>query len=245
MTRKRGTAARGQHRPHRLLLIAGAVSALTLVPSAASAAPVPGRYTTIDVPGAADTVVVGVNDEGVASGFYTDSSGNDHGFLDRGGAFTTINVPGAADTFVTVINDVGVVVGYDIDSSGAAHGFVDTGDIVELRGDRYYFVGRRGGIINIGGLKVHPEEVEAAINRHPSVRMSLVKARRNPITGAIVVADVVVKSRIAAARKADALKREIIEVCRGALDRHKVPATINFVPALEVAASGKLVRAVA
>src|SRR5580692_9849682 len=29
-------------------------------------------------------------------------------------------------------------------------GFVDTGDMVELRGDRYYFVGRRGGIINIG-----------------------------------------------------------------------------------------------
>src|SRR5665647_2011411 len=32
-------------------------------------------------------------------------------------------------------------------------GFVDTGDMVELRGDRYHFVGRRGGIINIGGLK--------------------------------------------------------------------------------------------
>jgi acyl-coenzyme A synthetase/AMP-(fatty) acid ligase len=121
-------------------------------------------------------------------------------------------------------------------------GFVDTGDMVELHDDRYYFIGRRGGIINIGGLKVHPEEVEAAINRHPSVRMSLVKARRNPITGAIVVADVVVKSRIAAARKTDVLKREILEVCRRALARHKVPATINFVPTLEVGASGKLMR---
>jgi acyl-CoA synthetase (AMP-forming)/AMP-acid ligase II len=38
-----------------------------------------------------------------------------------------------------------------------ADGFVDTGDMVELRGDRYYFIGRRGGIINIGGLKLHPE----------------------------------------------------------------------------------------
>ena len=47
-----------------------------------------------------------------------------------------------------------------------SEGFVDTGDMVELRGDRYYFVGRRGGIINIGGLKVHPEEIEAVINRH-------------------------------------------------------------------------------
>ena len=63
--------------------------------------------------------------------------------------------------------------------------------MVELRGDRYYFVGRRGGIINIGGLKVHPEEIEAVINRHRAVRMSRAKSRRSPITGSIVVADVV------------------------------------------------------
>ncbi len=72
-----------------------------------------------------------------------------------------------------------------------ADGFVDTGDMVELRGDRYHFVGRRGGIINIGGLKVHPEEIEAVINRHPEVRMSRARSRRSPITGAIVVADVI------------------------------------------------------
>ena len=58
----------------------------------------------------------------------------------------------------------------------AADGFVDTGDIVERRGDRYYFLGRRSGVINIGGLKVYPEEVEAVINRHPAVRMSIVRA---------------------------------------------------------------------
>jgi acyl-coenzyme A synthetase/AMP-(fatty) acid ligase len=40
-----------------------------------------------------------------------------------------------------------------------AEGFVDTGDMIELRGDRYHFAGRREGIINVGGLKVHPEEV--------------------------------------------------------------------------------------
>ena len=48
-----------------------------------------------------------------------------------------------------------------------AEGFVDTGDAVELRGDRYHFQGRRDGVINVGGLKVHPEEVEAVLNRHP------------------------------------------------------------------------------
>src|SRR5205085_12212123 len=77
-----------------------------------------------------------------------------------------------------------------------AEGFVDTGDIVERRGDRYYFLGRRSGIINVGGLKVYPEEVEATINRHPAVRMSMVRPRRSPITGSLVAADVVLKGEL-------------------------------------------------
>jgi acyl-coenzyme A synthetase/AMP-(fatty) acid ligase len=117
--------------------------------------------------------------------------------------------------------------------------------MLELRGDRYYFVGRRGGIINVGGRKVHPEEVEAIVNRHPSVQMSLVKARRNPITGAVVVADVVVKSEPGpggAIAGLETLKREILEACHRALAPHKVPTAIRFVPALDIALSGKLAR---
>ena len=59
---------------------------------------------------------------------------------------------------------------------------------------RYYFAGREDGTINVGGLKVHPEEVEAVINRHPQVSMSLVRTKKSPITGAIVIADVVLKT---------------------------------------------------
>jgi acyl-coenzyme A synthetase/AMP-(fatty) acid ligase len=123
-------------------------------------------------------------------------------------------------------------------------GFVDTGDIVELRDGRYYFVGRRGGIINVGGLKVHPEEVEAVINRLPGVRMSLVKPRKNMITGAVVVADVVATSEVesSGAVASGALSRDILNACRSALAPYKVPAAIRFVPSLDVAASGKLVR---
>jgi acyl-CoA synthetase (AMP-forming)/AMP-acid ligase II len=122
-------------------------------------------------------------------------------------------------------------------------GFVDTGDIVERIGDRYYFVGRKGGIINIGGLKVHPEEIEAIINQHPRVRMSLVRARQNPITGSIVVADVVLN---AATTDAHALlvqaRSDILKMCRETLPAHKVPAMISFVSALPVSATGKLAR---
>jgi acyl-CoA synthetase (AMP-forming)/AMP-acid ligase II len=121
-------------------------------------------------------------------------------------------------------------------------GFVDTGDMVELRGDRYYFVGRRGGIINIGGLKVHPEEIEAVINRHASVRMSRARARKSPITGAIVVADVVLGEGADAGRK-EAIGSEILAQCRASLAAHKVPAMIRFVEQLDVTPAGKLARA--
>jgi acyl-CoA synthetase (AMP-forming)/AMP-acid ligase II len=119
-------------------------------------------------------------------------------------------------------------------------GFVDTGDMVELRGDRYYFVGRRGGIINIGGLKVHPEEIEAVINRHADVRMSRAKSRRSPITGSVVVADVILTAE--GAGRAKAIKDEILADCRASLASHKVPAVIRFVEALDVTPAGKLAR---
>jgi acyl-coenzyme A synthetase/AMP-(fatty) acid ligase len=120
-------------------------------------------------------------------------------------------------------------------------GFVDTGDMVERRGDRCHFVGRRGGIINIGGLKVHPEEIEAAINRHDEVRMSRVRARRSPITGAIVVADVVLADGCDAGRS-DEIKSRIIAGCKATLAPHKVPAMIKFVEKLDITAAGKLAR---
>ena len=126
-----------------------------------------------------------------------------------------------------------------------ADGFVDTGDRVDLREGRYHFMGRAGGVINVGGLKVHPEEVEAVINAIPWVRMSLVKARRNPITGAVVTAEVVLadETDVAGERPQGAeLTREIIEACRRGLPAHKVPAMVRIVPSLEVSAAGKLVR---
>jgi acyl-CoA synthetase (AMP-forming)/AMP-acid ligase II len=119
-------------------------------------------------------------------------------------------------------------------------GFVDSGDMVELRDDRYYFVGRRGGIINIGGLKVHPEEIEAVINRHVAVRMSRAKSRRSPITGAIVVADVILTADGVARPKE--IRDEILSDCRASLATHKVPAVIRFVDALDVTPAGKLAR---
>ncbi len=113
--------------------------------------------------------------------------------------------------------------------------------MVELRGDRYHFVGRRGGIINIGGLKVHPEEIEAVINGHADVRMSRARSRKSPITGSIVVADVVLADGCDPSRSEE-IRTSILADCRARLPAHKVPATIRFVEALHMTAAGKLAR---
>ena len=76
-------------------------------------------------------------------------------------------------------------------------------------------MGRAGGVINVGGLKVYPEEVEAVINSHPRVRMSLVRARRSPITGAVVTAEVVLDQDGAAGAVPDAdgmIARQLLEL---------------------------------
>jgi acyl-CoA synthetase (AMP-forming)/AMP-acid ligase II len=123
-------------------------------------------------------------------------------------------------------------------------GYVDTGDMVELVDGRYYFRGRRGGVINVGGLKVYPEEVESVLNADPRVRMSLVRARRNPITGSVVVADVVLANpgSTDTAGTADVIRSDLLAACRRVLPAHKIPAMLRFVPALDFTASGKLVR---
>ncbi len=123
-------------------------------------------------------------------------------------------------------------------------GYVDTGDLVELAGGRFYFRGRKGGVINVGGLKVFPEEVECVLNADPRVRMSLVKARRSPLTGSLVVADVVLADGEGSldAQTVERVKSDLLNACRRTLAAHKVPAQLRFVPALELSAAGKLVR---
>ncbi len=118
-------------------------------------------------------------------------------------------------------------------------GFIDTGDMVVAVGDRFHFAGRRSGVINVGGQKVHPEEVEAVIMRDEAVRIAQVRGRSSPITGTLVVADIVL---LPDAGDTTDIKARIMAACRAALPPHKVPAMLHEVSDLAVAASGKLER---
>ena len=121
-------------------------------------------------------------------------------------------------------------------------GFVDTKDVLTLVGDRYLFGGRQDGTINVGGLKVHPEEIESILNSHPAISLSLVRAKPSPLVGALVVADVLLRSHVPGAPEAAEICRDVMTFCRERLPAYKVPAVVRPVASLAIAATGKLAR---
>lgn len=120
----------------------------------------------------------------------------------------------------------------------AEDGWIVSGDIVRAERDRYLFCGRENGAINVGGNKVFPQEVEAVILSVPGVAAAVVSGRANPVTGQLVEAQVVAEPGADAA----ALRRSIMETCRGRLERWQVPAVVKFVEAIAVTAAGKAAR---
>jgi acyl-coenzyme A synthetase/AMP-(fatty) acid ligase len=118
-------------------------------------------------------------------------------------------------------------------------GFIDTGDMIAVRGDRGLFTGRRSGVINVGGAKVHPEEVEAVLNSLEYVRVARVFGRSSPITGALVAADIVLADPSSQCRE---VERDIMAAVRTKLPAYMTPARIRFVSELPMTDAGKLRR---
>ncbi len=104
-----------------------------------------------------------------------------------------------------------------------------TGDLVEVRDDRIYFVGRAGDTINVGGVKVHPLPVEDRVAAVAGVQLGRAYGRSNPVTGQIVVLDVVP----AAGADRAALEERIREAC-ASLPPAARPRRIRFVDELDV-----------
>lgn len=118
-------------------------------------------------------------------------------------------------------------------------GWVATGDLVELSNGRFLFQGRANGTINVGGNKVIPETVEAALLKHPSIALACVYARKNPISGALVAADIVLAEKI---ESVSALKQEIFKFLQADLEPFQIPVKLKIVDSIETSAAGKVVR---
>ena len=114
-------------------------------------------------------------------------------------------------------------------------GWLTTGDLVKVEEDRVQFMGRRDKIINVGGAKVYPEEVENFILAIDGIAETKVTSMKNPISGQIVVAEIVVHTDF----DSNDVKKEVQKKCFAGLARHKVPGLVKVVDSIAVSASGK------
>lgn len=100
-----------------------------------------------------------------------------------------------------------------------ADGWLDTGDRVEVDGKYLRILGRDSELINIGGEKVHPTEVENVLLDAPNVVDVTVSARSSPVTGSVLTATVSLQQE----EDSRALKTRLGRHCRDRLEPHKVP----------------------
>lgn len=113
----------------------------------------------------------------------------------------------------------------------AESGWRPTGDFVEIVGDRVEFRGRSSEIINVGGVKVHPLPVEERISAVEGVDLVRVYGRANPLTGAIVAADILPSLPLNEA-STRALRQRVKASCAD-LPPAWQPRSLKFVAAIE------------
>jgi long-chain acyl-CoA synthetase len=117
------------------------------------------------------------------------------------------------------------------------NGWFPTGDLAETdAAGRVFIRGRTKSVLNVSGMKVFPEEVEAVLDRHPAVKRSRVRGAAHPVLVTVPVAEYIATDGVAAEQK------ELSAWCRSFLSAYKVPVRIARVDALDLTASGKLRR---
>lgn len=104
-------------------------------------------------------------------------------------------------------------------------GWFDTGDAVIEEGEFYRILGRESDLINVGGQKVFPAEVERVISEMPEVIEVAVRGEEHMILGQVVVATV----QMAELRPAVEVKRAIAKYAKGRLQRYMVPSKVEVV----------------
>ena len=103
-------------------------------------------------------------------------------------------------------------------------GWFITGDKVEVKSEYLKIVGRDTDIINVGGEKVSPLEVENVILQMDNVEYVTVYGEKNFITGQMVVAEV----NLSSDESLMSLKKRIHEFCKDKLGKYKIPAKIKI-----------------
>ena len=125
------------------------------------------------------------------------------------------------------------VLGYlNADDGGLeADGWYRTGDLVEIDDhDNLRIIGRASAVINVGGQKVHPSEVENILNEIDGIEAVSIYGMAAPITGSTVACEIVVSGD----EGSRTWKRTIRNHCRGKLAPWKIPSSVKIVDSISV-----------
>ena len=107
--------------------------------------------------------------------------------------------------------------------SFTSDGWFKTGDLVEVDGEYIKIIGRAKEVINVGGQKVLPAEIESIILEMEEISDCMVYGEKNAITGQTVVCDVVLNKNI------ENIKKRVRVFCKDRLDTYKIPTKVNVV----------------
>lgn len=137
--------------------------------------------------------------------------------------------------------------GYLNADNSVFEGYFATGDLVEVsnvNGEEYIkILGRTKEIINVGGEKVLPQEIENVILQIPFIKDCLVYSEKNVITGQSVSAKVVLNEN-AEFQSSIELKKQIRLFCKDKLAAFKIPSKVEIVEHLSISERFKKVRKV-
>ena len=104
-------------------------------------------------------------------------------------------------------------------------GWFQTGDAVEADGEYIRVLGRNSEMINVGGEKVYPAEVESVLESMEGVDAAAVSADSSPITGQMVKA----KVKLRTAETIAEFRKRMRAFCDGRLSKFKVPQKVVLV----------------
>ena len=156
-------------------------------------------------------------------------------FASKGDKFT---IKPEFSTSVKIVNNEIVIKSSLLgDSSNTFDEWYYTGDLVEIINNKsgvFKFKQRKNEMLNVGGYKVNPLEVEDALRSLNGIKEAYVYGKKNSVLGNIVCCNVVLKGNLS--------ENEIFQMLRKKLQEFKIPRIINIVDNIELTRSGKIKR---
>jgi long-chain acyl-CoA synthetase len=103
-------------------------------------------------------------------------------------------------------------------------GWFNTGDLVEVDGEYIRILGRKSEMINVGGEKVFPAEIESVLLEMNNIADAIAFGKPSPVTGQVVAAKVLLR----APERREELLRRVRMYCKDKLAPYKVPVVVEI-----------------